>query len=385
MDGDYTPEELFRGCLPKSCIDCRRSTKEGAIDAHSDNYYCYRCLNLDSKTAPMERVIHPDRCSGGMLAALTQQIRRCYRTYQNSGGYRSMAKKDMVDESNGGKSADFYYNFPMENLPYLLPRTRLDDPLLVQTRDDFYADLAGSFSTFMSIDPALRQPTKTAGGEFITPRVIVTSRSRSRSRSRPHVPRARTEQDVKFINDNASGALNKDSTLERDRERRAARMNKWACEPVDDGPGMMSNQPSQSSTAAGPIPRQVESANIASKPKQANMVKCRQCDEWGHFARDCPQGIVCHRCGQPGHMARHCTRPAGMISSFAEETPTIPGKLHLGQIEDFRIAKANRHIKAMRQRDQQRIEAQQMGLVCNICGKPGHIARECTLAHRVAR
>lgn len=75
-------------------------------------------------------------------------------------------------------------------------------------------------------------------------------------------------------------------------------------------------------------------------------MSCRNCNEMGHFARDCPHPkkpveATCYNCNQSGHLARDCPAPPS-----AESTNRLASQ------------------------------------VCYTCNQTGHLARNCPQASR---
>lgn len=54
-------------------------------------------------------------------------------------------------------------------------------------------------------------------------------------------------------------------------------------------------------------------------------VRCRRCDEVGHFARDCKEGKSCYACKEPGHIAKDCPKAQLEQGAMAEAPGTMPG------------------------------------------------------------
>ena len=59
--------------------------------------------------------------------------------------------------------------------------------------------------------------------------------------------------------------------------------------------------------------------------------KCHSCGEFGHPAKDCPNGVRCYNCGQHGHISRDCTHPRRAPSQSARSRPHTPARTRAGR------------------------------------------------------
>jgi hypothetical protein len=43
--------------------------------------------------------------------------------------------------------------------------------------------------------------------------------------------------------------------------------------------------------------------------RSVSTTQCNNCNDFGHWMRDCPKPLACFNCKEPGHLARDCTSP----------------------------------------------------------------------------
>eukprot|EP00392_Amoebophrya_sp_AT5.2_P008794 g8822.t1 len=265
------------------------------------------------------------------------------------------------------------------------------------------------------------------------------SRSRSRSRSRD---RPRGRKDGSRSSRSSSGSRHDGDDRDRDGDSSSPSIGKKIAAKLDrirvarDRDRFTQEaravEEQQEFSGAGGQPASADGSN-------ANMhLTCHRCGQRGHLVRNCPQQMTCHRCGEPGHYARDCPNishyvpgQGNVLSTFvrgdpravqmfppqtlAFAPPTTSGgggggasnvcppapaagggdrdrdrerdaagvqpaaikKVTMDDLDDFRTARSKQHYAWMKVRDAEK------GLhgdkrICNLCGQPGHIARECS-------
>ncbi|KAK9415659.1 hypothetical protein SUNI508_10318 [Seiridium unicorne] len=99
----------------------------------------------------------------------------------------------------------------------------------------------------------------------------------------------------------------------------------------------------------------------AGEPVNSGKLKCNNCDEYGHVARDCPSDKVekeqvvvkCFNCGEEGHRVRDCPTPR--IDKFACKNCNQPG---------------HKASECPEPRNPENVD-------CRKCGEKGHFSRDC--------
>ncbi|KAK9782371.1 hypothetical protein SCAR479_00714 [Seiridium cardinale] len=105
----------------------------------------------------------------------------------------------------------------------------------------------------------------------------------------------------------------------------------------------------------------LERLKDAGEPVNSGKLKCNNCDEYGHVARDCPSDKVekeqvvvkCFNCGEEGHRVRDCPTPR--IDKFACKNCNQPG---------HKVA------ECPEPRNPENVD-------CRKCGEKGHFSRDC--------
>jgi len=96
--------------------------------------------------------------------------------------------------------------------------------------------------------------------------------------------------------------------------------------------------------------------------------KCRNCQQEGHFASDCPEPEKCRRCKKEGHKAADCDLPQKCFNCGEEGH----GSNDCPEPEKCRRCKEEGHKVADCPKPQ----------VCLRCGEEGHMVRDCTEAEK---
>ena len=101
-------------------------------------------------------------------------------------------------------------------------------------------------------------------------------------------------------------------------------------------------------------------------------MKCYNCGEFGHSAKNCSKGIICHKCNKPGHMSKNC--PSHKNDNINNNNNNINlnnndnKNNEAGAIKCYNCGKIGHKMSEC---------PNKKGKYCYICGKSGHIQAQC--------
>ena len=94
-------------------------------------------------------------------------------------------------------------------------------------------------------------------------------------------------------------------------------------------------------------------------------MKCYNCGELVHLAKNCNKGIICHKCKKPGHLSKDC--PSKSNNNMNKNINNIDNKNN-EPIKCYNCGKTGHKVSEC---------PNKRGKFCYICGKSGHFKSQC--------
>ena len=92
-------------------------------------------------------------------------------------------------------------------------------------------------------------------------------------------------------------------------------------------------------------------------------MKCYNCGNFGHSAKNCPSGVMCHKCKQKGHISKNCPLSQNNNNNINNNVNN-----EKGEMKCYNCGKVGHKMSEC---------PNKQGKYCYLCGKSGHIQAHC--------